>query len=277
MRKNRLQTKVFNAVVSVLIIAIYIFPLYILLNVSLRPYTDLSSKLALTVSPMLDNYKKIVSDPLFWKAGWNTVLYCVLNVLILIPIASIGGYGLSRTEGRLTNMIRSMNIMIMMIPTTALLVGTYSMMVKLKLTNSIFGLSLLSVGTSMTSVMFFYTTFTSMIPVELDEAAAIDGASVVRTFYSVIFPQLKAITITRVIDCVNICWNNYLMPMYMLNKSEKFTLLLYVRKLYSGWTKVADVPLAFAGCVLMIAPILTFYFVMQKHIIGGQLDSSIKG
>ena len=277
MKKDTLQGKAFNCVMSLLIVALYVFPLYVLVNVSLRPYTDLSSKLSVTINPILDNYKKLITDPLFWQAAWNTVLYCFLNVIILIPVASIGGYGLARTEGRLTSLLRSMNIMIMMIPTTALLVGTYSMMVKLKLTNSIFGLSLLSVGGSMTSVMFFYTTFTTMIPVELDEAAAIDGAGVIRTFFTIIFPQLKAITITRVIDSVTICWNNYLMPMYMLNKSEKFTLLLYVRKLYSGWTKVADVPLAFAGCALMIAPILAFYFAMQKHIIGGQIDSSVKG
>lgn len=277
MEKMQNREKRLNFVLSLIVVLIYIFPFYILINVSLRNYTDLSSRLLPTVIPQATNYIKLFSDSLFWKAGINTILYCLLTVGILIPLASLGGYGLARSECRLTKAIQSLNIMTMMIPATALLVGTYSLMVKLKLTNSILGLALLSVGGSMTSVMFFYTTFTTMIPKELDEAAAIDGAGIIRTYYQIIFPQLKAVTITRVIDCITVCWNNYLMPMYMLSKSEKYTLILYIKKLYSSWTKVSDIPLAFAGCVLMIAPILIFYFLMQKHIIGGQIDSSVKG
>ena len=263
--------------ISALLILLYCFPLYLLINVSLRGYQDLSSRLALTKNPIFDHYVRIASDPLFWTALKNTILLFVLDVLILIPIASLAGYGLSRSSGFVVRSIRTMNVLIMMIPGTALLVGTYSLMVKLRLTNSITGLALLSAGTGMTSTMFFYTTFTSMIPVELDEAASIDGAGVIRTYFSVIFPQLKAITITRIISVLTGCWNSYLMPMYVLTKAERFTLLLYVRKLFSGMMNIPNVPLAYTGCLFMILPILVFYFAMQKYIIGGQLDSAVKG
>lgn len=260
-----------------LIVVLYFFPIYILLNVSVRDMTDLSSRLALTTAPILDNYREILANPLFWKAFANTILYTALEICFLIPIASIGGYGLARSSGRIVNIIRSTNILVMMIPSTALLVGTYSLMVKMKLTNSIFGIALLGAGTGMTGAMFFYTTFTTMIPVDLDEAAAIDGAGVLRTYFQIILPQMKAITITRIISVLTSCWNNYLMPMYLLTKGDKYTLLLFVRKLFTGSTHVPDVPLAFAGCVLMILPILTIYFLLQKHIIGGQIDSAVKG
>ena len=260
-----------------LIVVLYFFPIYILLNVSVRDMTDLSSRLALTTAPILDNYREILANPLFWKALANTILYTALEICFLIPIASIGGYGLARSSGRIVNIIRSTNILVMMIPSTALLVGTYSLMVKMKLTNSIFGIALLGAGTGMTGAMFFYTTFTTMIPVDLDEAAAIDGAGVLRTYFQIILPQMKAITITRIISVLTSCWNNYLMPMYLLTKGDKYTLLLFVRKLFTGSTHVPDVPLAFAGCVLMILPILTIYFLLQKHIIGGQIDSAVKG
>ena len=67
------------------------------------------------------------------------------------------------------------------------------------------------------------------------------------------------------------------MPMYVLTKAERFTLLLYVRKLFSGMMNIPNVPLAYTGCLFMILPILVFYFAMQKYIIGGQLDSAVKG
>lgn len=275
--KVTMATRIRTAAICAILIFTYFMPLYLLLNVSLRDITDLTSRLAITQNPIPDNYVEILTNPLFWKALYNTVLYAALEICFLIPLASMGGYGLARSSGRIVSFVRSLNILVMMIPGTALLVGTYSLMVNLKLTNSILGIALLGAGGGMTGAMFFYTTFTTMIPVELDEAAAIDGAGVLRTYFQIILPQLKAITITRIISVLTGCWNSYLMPMYLLTKGEKYTLLLFVRKLFTGNTQVADVPLAFAGCLLMILPILVIYFLLQKHIIGGQLDSAIKG
>lgn len=276
-RKYSVGHKIFIAFVAIFLILLYCFPLYLLVNISLRDYQDLSSRLAFTKNPIFDHYVKIATDPLFWTALKNTVLLFLLEALILIPIASLAGYGLSRSSGFVVRSIRTINVLIMMIPGTALLVGTYSMMVKLGLTNSIPGLALLGAGTGMTGTMFFYTTFTSTIPVDLDEAASIDGAGVIRTYFSVIFPQMKAITITRLIGVLTGCWNSYLMPMYMLTKAEKYTLLLYVRKLFTGNANIPDIPLAYTGCLFMIVPILVFYFAMQKYIVGGQIDSAVKG
>lgn len=262
--------------VSFLIILCYCFPLYILINISLRYPTDFSSRLAPTQVIDWSHYTTIVGDRYFWNSMKNTVLYALMEMAILIPIGSLGGYGLARSKGWLTNTVRNLNVMVMMIPGTALLVGTYSLMVKLKLTNSLFGLALLGAGGGMTGCMFFYTTFCTSIPVDLDEAASIDGAGVIRTFFTIIFPQMKAITVTRLIGVLTGAWNNYLMPMYLLTKQERFTVLLFVRKLFTS-SNGNTVPIAFAGCTLMVIPILIFYFLMQKQIIGGQLDSAVKG
>ena len=275
--KNTPVRKARTFLISLIIILVYIFPLYILLNVSVRSATDFSSRLFPTLQPIFDHYVTLLKDPQLYKAFGNTILYVVLEIVFLIPAASMGGYGLARSSGRVVEGIRTMNILTMMVPPTALLVGTYSLMSKLHLTNSIIGIALLGAGTSMTNAMFFYTAFTTAVPRDLDEAASIDGAGVLKTFFLIIFPQMKAITVTRLIGIVTNCWNNYLMPMYLLTKSEKFTVLLYVRKLYTGAASVPNVPLAFAGCVLMITPILIFYFLMQKHIISGQIDSAVKG
>ncbi len=275
-KKRSTAANVAIAIICILIVLIYIFPFYIVGNVSLRDITDLSSRLLPTKGGSMQNYVKVLENSEFWTSLVNTIVYCGLEILFTIPIAAIGGYSLARTKNWFSNMIRSLNIMIMMIPGTALLVGTYGLMVKMHLTNSLIGMALLGAGGGMTGGMFFYTTFTTMIPVELDEAASIDGAGVIRTYFQIIFPQLKAITVTRVINIIIGCWNNYLMPMYMLQKGSKFTLLLYVRKLFTG-QKVQSVPLAFAGCTLMVVPILIMYFSLQKYIIGSQLDSSVKG
>ena len=151
-------------------------------------------------------------------------------------------------------------------------------MVNLRLTNSVIGLSLQGAGGGMMSALFFYyTTFTSSIPMDLDEAAMIDGAGVVRTYFQIIFPQMRAITVTRVISIVVGCWNSYLMPMYMMTKTEKQTLLLYVKRLFTSGFALPNVPLSFASAFLCVLPILILYFVLQRYIVSGQLDSAVKG
>lgn len=177
-----------------------------------RDITNLSSRLIPTAVPTLESYREILTNPLFWKAFANTILYTALKILFLIPIASIGGYELARSSGRIVNIIRSPNILVMMIPSTALLVGTYSLMDNIKPTNGIVDIALLGAVTCLTEAMLFCTVFTTMIPVELDEAAAIDGAGVLRTYYQIILPQMKAITITRIISVLTDCWNNYWCP-----------------------------------------------------------------
>lgn len=275
-RKEEKRRQVVRTLVCVFVVLAYFMPIYLLGNVSIRETTDFSSKLWPTENPTLEKYEKILADPLLWKAFGNTLLYAVLEILLLIPIAAMGGYALSRSKGKLSNFIRTFNILVMMIPGTALLVGTYSLMVKLHLTNSIFGIALYGAGASMTGTMFFYTTFSSSIPLDLDEAAELDGANQLQTFFYVIMPQMKAITVTRIITVVVGCWNSYLMPLYLLTKSENYTILLYVRKLFSNGA-IQDVPQAFAGGAIMVIPIVVFYFIMQKYIVGGQIDSGVKG
>lgn len=279
MKKEKKKTgeKILTAAACGCIVLITFFPMYVLVNVSLRSLSDLSSRLVPTVHPLPDNYRRILSDPFFWRSLLNTVLLFLFDTLFTIPLAAAAGYGLARTHGFVANAIRSFNVLLMMIPGTALLVGTYTLMVKMHLTNSILGLALLSAGGGMTGCMFFYTTFATMIPTELDDAAAIDGAGVLQTFFRVIMPQMKAVTVTRIISLLVGCWNSYLMPLYMLTKKGKYTVLLYMRELFSGSLGVKNVPLAFAGGVLMIMPVLVFYFLAQKQIIGSQIDSAVKG
>lgn len=275
-QKEERRREILRTVLCVLIVLAYFLPIYLLGNVSIRETTDFSSKLWPTENPTLEKYEKILSDSMVWKAFGNTLLYALLEIVLRIPIAAMGGYALSRSKGWLANLVRTFNILVMMIPGTALLVGTYSLMVKLHLTNSIFGIALYGAGAGMTGTMFFYTTFSSSIPLDLDEAAELDGANPLQTFFYVIMPQMKAITVTRIITIVIGCWNSYLMPLYLLTKSENYTILLYVRKLFSNGA-IQDVPLAFAGGAVMVIPIVVFYFAMQKYIVGGQIDSGVKG
>ena len=102
----------------------------------------------------------------------------VETVTLEIVLSALAAYGLARSSGRLAESIRNINMGIMMIPSVALLVGTYGLMVKFHMTNTLYGLALLSAAGGIPGTMFMYVNFVVSIPTALDEAAAIDGAGV---------------------------------------------------------------------------------------------------
>ena len=153
----------------------------------------------------------------------------------------------------------------MMIPGVALLVGTYGLMVKFHMTNTLYGLALLSAAGGIPGTMFMYVNFVVSIPVALDEAAAIDGAGVLRTFAQIIMPQLKAVTVTRIIMSATGCWNNYLMPMYLLQDKSKFLRLsLSSNPRSTVLTALENLPKACATCALGLLPVIVLYLFLQK-------------
>ena len=109
------------------------------------------------------------------------------------------------------------------------------------------------------------------------EAAAIDGAGIFRTFFTIILPQLKPITVTRLIMIAVGAWNSYAMPSYLLTDTSKATVILTVRKaFYTAYGAVQNVPLACAMCAVALLPVILLYVLLQRYIIEGQLDSVSK-
>lgn len=262
--------------VAILLILIFLFPVYILLNLSFRTIQDIGSKLMLPKEWNFQNYVDAFSSGDLWIGFKNSIILVVETVVVEIVASALAAYGLARSSGRIAESIRSVNMGIMMIPPVALLVGTYSLMANLHMTNTLWGLALLTAAGGIPATMFMYINFIVAIPTALDEAASIDGAGVLTTFFRVIMPQLKAVTVTRIIVSAVGCWNNYLMPMYLLQDKSKFTIILVIKSAFNATNGLGNLPLACATCVLGLFPVILLYLFLQKYIIEGQIDSSVK-
>jgi raffinose/stachyose/melibiose transport system permease protein len=147
---------------------------------------------------------------------------------------------------------------------------------KLHLLNSHWGLVVMYLGFGSALSIFLYHGFIKSIPVELEEAAIIDGCSRFMVFWRVIFPLLKPITVTIVILNTLWIWNDFLLPSLILNGSDDSlrTIPLSTFYFFSAYTKQWH--LALAGLVLGVTPLLIFFFSAQKHIIKGITSGSIK-
>jgi raffinose/stachyose/melibiose transport system permease protein len=262
--------------VAVLLVLFYLLPIYIMLNQSFRTVQDIGSKLTLPTQWNFDNYTQVLESGDLWLGFKNSLIIVAITAVVEIFFSALGAYGLARGGGRLARSISDINMGIMMVPGVALLVGTYSLMAKLQMTNSLTGLALLTAAGGIPGTMFMYTNFVASIPRALDEAAEIDGAGVMRTFFQIVMPQLKAVTVTRVIMTATGCWNNYLMPMYLLQNKAKFTIILIIKTAFNRSNGLGNLPKACATCVLGLLPIIILYVALQKYIIEGQIDSSVK-
>ena len=264
-------------VIAALLVLVYLLPIYVMLNQSFRFMTDLSPRLYLPEKWTLDNYIQAFQNAYLWKGMKNSFVYVVEVCILEIVLGGLAAYGLARAGGKISNALRTVNICIMMIPSLSLLVGTYSLMVKFHMINQIWALSLQTAATGMASTMFFYTSFIVSIPKDLDEAASIDGAGIFRTFFKIILPQLKPVTVTRLIMIAVGTWNNFAMPTYLLTDATKATVIQIVRKsFYAVAGAVQNVPLACAMCAVALLPVIVLYILLQKYIIEGQLDSVSK-
>lgn len=264
-------------IVALIVCAIALWPLYELINLSLRDITDYSSRLTWPVVTKWENYLTALQKSELWIGFKNSVIYAGSTIVIEIVFASMAGYGLSRGNQKTTKSIKAVQMLIMMVPGIITLVGTYALMIKLNLTNNLFALALLTAAGGIPSCSFIYMNFINSIPVALDEAARIDGANVTNTFFRIILPQLAPITITRAIMIAIAAWNNYLMPLYLINDSRKLPIILVIRASFSSTGGNRDLAMACATCTIGILPVILVYSILQKRIIQSQLGSSIKG
>ena len=272
---RKIKTAIWRYLLFIVLILIYILPMYVLVNMSLREVSDIGSRLYLPEVFKWDNYTAVL-DSAFFTALRNSIFTMVWTVVIEIWLGSMAAYGLVRSGSKLASRFASINMGIMMIPGLALLVGTYSLMVRIHAVNSLWGIIFLSVAGGIPGTTFLFMNFIRAIPTALDEAAAIDGAGVFRTYLSIIMPQLKAITITRVIMTAVGAWNNYLMPVFLLQKKSKFTIILLIKSAFDSKGGIGNLPHAAATCVLGMLPIIILYIFVQRYIIEGQIDSAVK-
>lgn len=262
--------------IAIVVVVIFLLPIYVLLNISFREIQDIGSKLAFPEIVTFQNYIDAFINGDLWSGFKNSVILVIETVAVEIICSALAAYGLARSGGKLAQKISSLNMGIMMIPSLALLVGTYSLMAKLSMTNTLWGLALLTAAGGIPATTFMYMNFIVAIPTALDEAAAIDGAGVLSTFFRIIMPQLKAVTVTRIIISAVGCWNNYLMPMYLLQNKSKFTVILVIKSAFNATNGLGNLPLACATCALGLLPVIVLYLFLQRYIIEGQIDSAVK-
>lgn len=256
------------------IVALFLCPFIILANVAMRPSTDLRSYWAPPLSVTIENFDNAIQKAHVFNTMGNSAIVTVCAVLLIVIAGSFAAYPLARQKDKFNKGIRLFVLGILMIPPLSILVSLYSVLVSLSAINTYWGLILVLVTFQLPTAIFLYTNFIKSLPVALDEAAAIDGCGPIRTFFQIILPQLKPVTVSVMILTGVACWNDYQMSLYIMQSSKKYTVSLAVASFFSQGN--SDLYAAAAAALIAIAPPVLAFLFLQKYFMQGVVDSAVK-
>lgn len=231
-----------------------------------------SLRMSLPTEWHFENYITVIIEGNLLRAAINGLIYSVMTVMIVLLTCSLTAYIIVRRNDKLSTCI-NYYIMFGMVAPPAL-VPTFLILKTLGLLGTYTGLILIYISGAIPLAVFLFRGFIGSIPKELDEASFLDGAGLVRTFFTIIFPALKPITSTVLVLTFMNVWNDFTNQLYYGTQAMR-ALPLSVYNFFGKYAQSWN--LVFADVILTMIPVLVVYLTSQKFIISGMTSGAVKG
>jgi raffinose/stachyose/melibiose transport system permease protein len=252
-------------------------PVFIILNYSFKTVRELylSNPLALPESFQLGNYISAFQKLDLLTTFTNTFIYTAVTVVVLVMLCGASSWAIARCKNRFFKFSYIYFLLGIFIPHQALFLQIYIVGFRTGLINTRLGVILMYIATGMSFGVFLMTSFMTTVPVELEEAAKIDGCSVYRTYFFIVLPLLKpAIATLTILQAFQI-WNDYLMASLFISSQELRTLTLAMQMLFSQQS--SDYTTAMAAIIISVLPVAILFISMQKYFVKGMTVGALKG
>lgn len=269
----------YNWPVTILLIVlaalVILGPLYIAVMIAVRDPSDMANVLAWPKVFRFQNFVDAWVQTNYPKKFINTFFITVVNLIFTILTNSLVSYAVTRNRGKhkLFDVMYLYFVSAMFIPFNVIMLPLVKQASALNMDN-IYGITFLYIVFGIPMNIFLYTGAIKSLPVALDEAAYIDGATPYQTFYKIIFPLLKPMSATVAIRSFMWTWNDFTMPLVLLS-DEKYQTLQLAQYVFKGQFNT-EYNLAFASYLLVLLPILIVYIFCQRWIIDGLTSGAVK-
>ncbi len=279
MKKRRNSGKVFTFILLLLLAVLFLVPIIIVFINSFK------SRLYISSAPFklpdsetfvgLENYINGLTTSDFLASFGRSVFITVVSVVLIVLCTSMAAWYITRVKSGFTKVIYYIFVFSMIVP-FQMVMYTMTYVVNRASFDNIFGITVVYLGFGAGLSIFMLSGFIKSIPLEIEEAAMIDGCSPLQTFFLVVFPILKPTAITVAILNVMWIWNDYLLPYLVLGTDDK-TIPVAIQIAMQGAYGSTDYGGFMAMLVLAIIPIIVFYIASQKYIIKGVVAGAVKG
>ncbi len=263
--------------ILILCAAVYIYPVFLMFTNSFKSFKEvLVNVVALPTHLEFANYTHVIEKINYGRLFFNNVAITFTGIMGIVFFSSLAAYILARRNTRFTRAAYMFCIIPMLVPFQTIMITLVKVMKTLHLSGSLLGLGIQYWGFGIPMAVFIYMGFIKTIPRAIDESATIDGASAFSTYVRIIFPLLKPVTATVMVLDVMWIWNDFLLPMLMVNSSPKTKTLTLAAYTFVGQYNT-QWQYAMTAMVLALLPSILFFIFMQKHIIKGVVAGAVKG
>lgn len=272
------QTNVLVNILLILGCITVFFPLYMTIVIAFKSPSemtnDIAGALSLPNSWSLDNFIEAMKVTDFWHSLENSLLITISTIVLVILIHSLAGFATGRNmKKKGYKFIYFYLISGMFVPFAIIMMSIVKQTAIMGIANR-FGVVLLYVVFNLPMNLMLYTGYLRNIPLDLEEAASIDGDSTWKTYWKVIFPLMKPMHATVAVLTALGTWNDVMLPLILLSGTGQNTLPIAQLNFQSQFG--TNYNLAFASYLLALIPILIFYVFCQKHIINGVVNGAVK-
>ena len=211
----------------------------------------------------------------FWKSVGFSLFITLVSTALILVCTSMAAWYISRVGSAATKVVYYLCLFSMVVPFQMVMFTLSSTADALKL-NTPWTIPIIYLGFGAGLAVFMFTGFVRNIPLEIEEAAVIDGCNPIRTYFSVVFPMLKPTMISVGVLEIMWVWNDYLLPYLVLDRTKYMTIPIHIQYLKGSYGSV-DLGATMALIMMSIVPVIIFYLTCQKHIIKGVAAGAVKG
>jgi raffinose/stachyose/melibiose transport system permease protein len=253
-----------------------LFPAVYAILGGFRDTAQISTNPVSLPSPWIfENYSEILGSGTFWRQVWNSVLIAIVSTLLTVPVAALAAFMFARVMFRGRELLYVFFTLGLLFPVAVAILPIFLMVRNLGLLDNPLGVALPQAAFGLPMTIVILRPFFRSFPSELQDAAAIDGASTFRFFWQILLPLSRPILATVSVLAIVGSWNAFLLPLVVLTESDAWTLPLGVTAYSQQYATDTAKVLAFTS--LSMVPALIFYAFAERHLVSGLTTGAVKG
>jgi N,N'-diacetylchitobiose transport system permease protein len=275
--RRRTVSRTFCDGLALLIFAVMLFPIYWMVSTALKPGKEI-----LSLTPVwfpshvtFDNFQTAINVPFFWNDVANSLIVVLTVVAISIVLAFFAAVAVARFGFRGRTAFIVMIIAVQMVPLNALVIPVYLLLNQVGQVDSLIGVIAYYLAIVLPFMVWTLRGFVANVPVDLEEAAMVDGATRVGAFLRIVFPLVAPGLVATAIYGFIQAWNEYIIAYVLLSSNSKQTLTIWLASFTTQHG--TDWGGLMAGATLTALPVVVFFLIVQRHVAGGLTAGAVKG